>query len=119
MTARTRTDLDRAAEAAAASFGQLLHGVSERETAQFAASTASTRRERAEEFDHATQELLHRLDVNAFSSVERFRARMATQWETSVGEGRAALGAEFASALEGFAANATRIRTNGRRNWST
>ncbi len=102
VTARTRTDLDRAAEAAAASFGQLLHGVSERETAQFAASTASTRRERAEEFDHATQELLHQLDVNAFSSVERFRAQMATQWETSVGEGRAALGAEFASALEGF-----------------
>ena len=77
VVARTRTDLDRAAEAAAASFGQLLHEVSERETAQFATSTATTRRERAEEFDHATQELLHQLDVNAFSSVERFRAQMA------------------------------------------
>ena len=102
VVARTRTDLDRAAEAAAASFGQLLHEVSERETTQFAATTSSTRRERAEEFDHATQELLHQLDVNAFSSVERFRAQMASQWDTSVGEGRAALGAEFASALEGF-----------------
>jgi hypothetical protein len=102
VVARTRTDLDRAAEAAAASFGQLLHEVSDRETTQFAATTATTRRERAEEFDHATQELLHQLDVNAFSSVERFRAQMASQWETSVGEGRAALGAEFASALEGF-----------------
>ncbi len=102
VTARTRTDLDRAAEAAAASFGQLLHDVSERETTQFAASTAGTRRERAEEFDHATQELLHQLDVNAFASVERFRTQMAAQWDASVGEGRAALGAEFASALEGF-----------------
>ena len=102
VVARTRTDLDRAAEAAAASFGQLLHEVSDRETTQFAATTASTRRERAEEFDHATQQLLHQLDANAFSSVERFRAQMASQWETSVGEGRAALGAEFASALEGF-----------------
>jgi hypothetical protein len=102
VVARTRTDLDRAAAAAAASFGQLLHEVSERETTQFAAATSTTRRERAEEFDHATQELLHQLEVNAFSSVERFRSQMATQWESSVGEGRAALGAEFASALEGF-----------------
>jgi hypothetical protein len=102
VTAHTRTELDRAAEAAAASFGQLLHEVSDRETTQFAATTATTRRERAEEFDHATQQLLHQLDVNAFSSVERFRAQMASQWESSVGEGRAALGAEFASALEGF-----------------
>jgi hypothetical protein len=104
VVARTRTDLDRAAEAAAASFGQLLHEASDREATQFAATTATTRRERAEEFDHATQELLHQLDVNAFSSVERFRTQMASQWETSVGEGRAALGAEFASALEGFRA---------------
>jgi len=104
VVARTRTDLDRAAEAAAASFGQLVHEVSDRETTQFAATTATTRRERAEEFDHATQELLHQLDVNAFSTVERFRVQIASQWETSVGEGRAALGAEFASALEGFRA---------------
>jgi len=102
VVARTRTDLDRAAEAAAASFGQLLYEVSERETTQFAASTATARQERAQEFDRATQELLHQLDVNAFSSVERFRAQMASQWDTNVGEGRAALGAEFASALEGF-----------------
>jgi hypothetical protein len=102
VTARTRTDLDRAAEAAAASFGQLLHEVSERETTQFAATTATTRRERTEEFDHATQQLLHQLDANAFSSVERFRAQMASQWDASVGEGRAALGAEFTSVLEGF-----------------
>ncbi len=102
VVARTRTDLDRAAEAAAASFGQLLQEVSDRETTQFAASTATTRRERTEEFDHATQQLLHQLDVNAFSSVERFRAQMQSQWEISVGEGRAALGQEFTSALEGF-----------------
>ena len=102
VVARTRTDLDRAAEAAAASFGQLLQEVSDRETTQFAASTATTRRERTEEFDHATQQLLHQLDANGFASVERFRAQMQSQWEISVGEGRAALGQEFTSALEGF-----------------
>ncbi|MFZ3216988.1 MAG: hypothetical protein WA192_13100 [Candidatus Acidiferrales bacterium] len=100
VSGRARGELDRAAEAAAASFGQVLREVSEREATQFAATTASTRRERAEEFDHSTQELLHQLDVNAFSAIERFRTQMAAQWETSVGEGRAALGAEFASAVE-------------------
>ena len=102
VTGRARTELDRAAEAAAASFGELVHQVAERETTQFAATTATTRRERAEEFDGATQGLLHQLELHAFASVERFREQMASQWETSVGEGRAALGAEFASALEGF-----------------
>jgi hypothetical protein len=104
VTGRARTELDRAAEAAAASFGQVLHELSERETTQFAADSSATRRERTEEFDRSTQELLHQLDVNAWSSVERFRSQMASQLESSVGEGRAALGAEFASSLEGYRA---------------
>jgi hypothetical protein len=102
VTARARTELDRAAEAAAASFGQVLHEMSERETTQFAADSSAKRRERSEEFDRSTQELLHQLDVNAWSSVERFRSQMASQLESSVGEGRAALGAEFASSMEGY-----------------
>jgi hypothetical protein len=102
VTAHTRSELERAAESAAASFGLLLHDVSDRETTLYSAATSATRRERTEEFDRSTQQLLHQLEGNAFSSVERFRAQMAAQWETSVGEGRAALGAEFASALEGF-----------------
>jgi hypothetical protein len=104
VTGRARTELDRAAEAAAASFGQVLHELSERETTQFAADSSATRRERTEEFDRSTQELLHQLDVNAWSSVERFRSQMASQLESSVGEGRAALGAELASSLEGYRA---------------
>jgi hypothetical protein len=102
VTGRARTELDRAAEAAAASFGQVLHELSERETTQFAADSSATRRERTEEFDRSTQELLHQLDVNAWSSVERFRSQMASQLESSVGESRAALSAEFASSMEGY-----------------
>jgi hypothetical protein len=104
VTGRARTELDRAAEAAAASFGQVLHELSERETTQFAADSSATRRERTEEFDRSTQELLHQLDVNAWSSVERFRSQMASQVESSVNEGRAALSAEFASSMEGYRA---------------
>ena len=54
--------------------------------------------------DRTTQELLHKLDVNAWSSVESFRGQMAAQLETAVVEGRGALGAEFASALENYRA---------------
>ncbi|MGA6961862.1 MAG: hypothetical protein WBY38_20800 [Candidatus Acidiferrales bacterium] len=104
VTGRARTELDRAAEAAAASFGQVLHEMSERETTQFAADASATRRERTEEFDRSTQQLLHQLDVNAWSSVERFRSQMASQLESSVGEGRAALSAEFTTSLEGYRA---------------
>ncbi len=104
VTGSARTELDRAAEAAAASFGQVLHELSEREATQFAADSSATRRERTEEFDRSTQELLHQLDVNAWSSVERFRSQMASQLESSVNEGRAALSAEFTSSLEGYRA---------------
>jgi hypothetical protein len=104
VTGRARTELDRAAEAAAASFGQVLHELSDRESTQFAADSSATRRQRTEEFDRSTQELLHQLDVNAWSSVERFRSQMASQLDSSVSEGRAALSAEFTSSMEGYRA---------------
>jgi hypothetical protein len=103
-TGQASTEMERAAAAAAASFGQVLHEVAEREATLFNATASTTRRERTEEFEHATQELLHQLDMNAFSSVERFRAQMAKQLETTVGEGRTALHSEFASSLEGYRA---------------
>jgi hypothetical protein len=104
VTGRARTELDRAAEATAASFGQVLHELSDRESTQFAADSSAKRRERTEEFDRSTQELLHQLEVNAWSSVERFRSQMASELESSAGQGRAALSAEFASSLEGYRA---------------
>jgi hypothetical protein len=102
VTGHARTELERAAEAAAASFGQVLHSESDRQRVEFQAATSGIQRERAEEFDHATQELLHKLDVNAWSSVEGFRTRMADHLETAVVEGRGALHSEFASALESY-----------------
>ncbi|MGA7625552.1 MAG: hypothetical protein WCA91_18425 [Candidatus Acidiferrales bacterium] len=99
---RARTELDRAAEAAAASFGQVVHEVSEREITQFGAAASSARRERLEEFARTTQQLHQQLEANAFSSAERFRSQMASQLENNVSEGRAALSAEFASSFEAY-----------------
>jgi hypothetical protein len=102
VTGRTRTELERAAEAAAASFGQVLHSERDRQTVEFEAATSGIQRQRAEEFDHSTQELLRTLDTNALTSVEGFRARMAEQLETAAAEGRGALRSEFASTLENY-----------------
>ena len=102
VTGRTRSELERAAETVAASFGQVLHSERDRQTVEFEAATSGIQRQRAEEFDHSTQELLHKLDVNAWTSVEGFRARMAEQLETAVAEGRGALQSEFASTLENY-----------------
>jgi len=102
VTGRTRTELERAAEAAAASFGQVLHSERDRQTVEFEAATSGIQRQRAEEFDHSTQQLLHTLDTNALTSVEGFRARMAEQLETAAAEGRGALQSEFASTLENY-----------------
>jgi hypothetical protein len=104
VAGRARTELDRAAEAAAASFGQVLHSESERQTTEFRASTSGIQRERVQEFDRTTQELLHKLDVNAWQSLESFRTQMAGHLETAVIEGRGALAAEFTSALENYRA---------------
>ncbi|HEY0704407.1 MAG TPA: hypothetical protein VGD60_16660 [Candidatus Acidoferrales bacterium] len=101
---RARSEMDRAAEAAAASFGEVLHAESERQSVEFRAATAGIQRERTEEFEHKTQDLLHKLDVNAWSSMESFRARMAEQLESATSDGRGALRAEFTSALENFQA---------------
>jgi hypothetical protein len=102
VTGRARTELDRAAEAAAASFGEVLHAEADRQSTEFRATTSGIQRERTEQFEHTTQELLHKLDVNAWSSIEGFRVRMADHLETAVAEGRGALNSEFTSAIEGY-----------------
>ncbi len=111
---RARSEMERAAEAAAASFGQVLHSESERQTVEFRASTAGIQRERVEEFEHTTQDLLHKLEVNAWSSMESFRTRMSEQLESAVSDGRGALRTEFSSALENYQAE----RETHREQWA-
>jgi hypothetical protein len=99
---RTRTRLDEAAEAAAASFGQVLHGVSTQELESFHTASRSALHERVEELERSTQMLLRNLDTTARTSIDRFHAQMAAQLEASIAEGRQSLAAEFASTLEGY-----------------
>lgn len=104
LVGRARTRLEEAAEEAAASFGQVLRGVSAQELETFATSSRNALQDRAAELERSTQVLLGSLETTARTSIDRFHAQMASQLETSVTEGRSALTAEFASTLEGYRA---------------
>jgi hypothetical protein len=104
VAGRTRTQLDQAAEAAAASFGQVLHGVSEQKVQEFTNTSRNALAERTQVLENFTQQLLGKLEASAKESIERLHAQMASDLETSIAQGRSALGTEFASALEGYRA---------------
>jgi len=105
ITGRARGEIAAAAEAAAASFGQVLRGISDQEAAQFTSNSRAILAERQQEFEHFTAGAMQNLEAGASACVDRFHGQMAAQVETSVGEGRNALAAEFASMVEGFRAD--------------
>jgi hypothetical protein len=105
LSGRARTEMAAAAEAAAASFGQVLRGISEEEAAQFTTNSRAILAERRQEFEHFTADAMQNLESSASASANRFQERMASQIEASVAEGRTALASEFASMLEGFRAD--------------
>ncbi len=105
LSGRARNEIAAAAEAAAASFGQVLRGISEEEAAQFTSNSRAILGERQREFEQFAAGAMQNLESSASASVGRFQAQMASQVETSVGEGRNALRSEFASMVEGFRAD--------------
>ena len=99
---RTRTQFEVASETAAASFGQVLHGISELAAQQFASTSASALQERKQELDQTVEQTLAKLDAGTAESLEGLRARMASQVDASVADGRNALAVDFASDLERY-----------------
>lgn len=99
ISGRTRSQLEQAAEAAAASFGEVLRRVSGEETESFTAASRNALADREREFGVAAAQLLQNLESNAQATLEQFRAQMASQLESSRAEGRSALSAEFATAI--------------------
>jgi hypothetical protein len=102
IAGRTRTQLDEAAEAAAASFGQVLRSISEEEVGQFTSSSHRALKEREQDLQRFAEELLRTLEAGAGTSIDRFHAQMASQLHTNIAEGRGALAAEFTSAFDGY-----------------
>jgi hypothetical protein len=101
---RAGSEFDKAAEAAASSFGHVLRGIAGREAEQFMQTTGNTVRGRSEELDRSAQQVLSRFEANAATSLEQLQVQMSSQLENGIRESRAALSAEFATALEGYRA---------------
>jgi hypothetical protein len=102
VAGRTRSQLDAAAEAAAASFGQVIRDVADRETQQFTETSRSALADRARELESLTGERLNKFQGQAAASMDQLQARMASELDASVARGRDALAAEFAKAADNF-----------------
>jgi len=100
ISSRTHSQLDAAAEAAAASFGQILRSISDEELSQFASRSHSAVEERKQELQGFSDRLHRDLENSAQSLVDNYRAQLVSHRDASLEEGRFALAAEFASALE-------------------
>jgi hypothetical protein len=114
LVGRTRTRFDEAAEAAAASFGQVLRGVSDQELTTFTTSTRGAFEERAVEFERSTQVILRNLEASAHDSVDRFQSQITSQLESGIAESRSSLAAELNSALAHLRAK----RDDHQREWA-
>jgi len=99
---RTHSQLDHAAEAAAASFGQILRSISDEELGQFTSRSHEALEERRHELQGYSDQVVRNLDGSATELMARFQAEMAAQRDANLAQGRTALAAEFASALEGY-----------------
>ncbi len=102
ISSRTRSQLDAAAESAAASFGQILRSISDEELGQFTSRSHEALEARKQELRGFSDELVRDLDGSAKGLVDRLRGQMAEERDANLVEGRAALAAEFATALESY-----------------
>ena len=101
---RARSELDKAAEAAASSFGQVLRDISSQQAEQFAESGRSAVLERTQELNQSTAEIFQRFEASAGDSANRVRGQMESQVETIMKEARTTFSTEFASDLESYRA---------------
>jgi hypothetical protein len=101
---RARSEMDKAAEAAASSFGQVLAEISGQQAEQFADTSRNAVRERTQELDRSAEQVIQQFEASAGNSVGRFQAQVESQLEAGMEHVRATLSTEFASAMEGYRA---------------
>jgi hypothetical protein len=104
LEGKTRTRLEAAAEAAAASFGQVVRGISDQEVDFLGQRSRTAVQERAQEFERTSADLLRNLEGRAQSSIEQFHSQIGAQLESRIEEGRSALASEFNIEMNGYRA---------------
>jgi hypothetical protein len=95
LTKRSRTQIEQAAEVTATGFGEVLRRASDQEIEHLTAATLSMVQGRLQELENSAAQLLRHFEANAESALANLSARMASQLETSIEEGRSAFASEF------------------------
>jgi len=104
LVGSARTQIEQAAEATAAAFGQVLRGISDQEVEHFSNASQSVLLERNSDLEAATGRFLGRFETDAEASLGRLRERLGAEVDSNVTAGRSALAAELNNAVGGYRA---------------
>jgi hypothetical protein len=104
LTCHTRSQLAEAAQIAAASFGQVVRGISQHEAEQFTAASRDALYARTQQLEEIGENLVRTTDERATASFENYRNQIAAHLQSSVMEGRSTLTSEFQLALDKYRA---------------
>jgi hypothetical protein len=100
LTGRTRTQMAEAAEAAAASFGQVLHNISSEHSEQFTHASQSAFDQKKQDLENLTSQAQANLDSSTTNAMESLRQQTSSHVESTLNDTRSALAAETAASLE-------------------
>jgi hypothetical protein len=114
LASKAGSRLDEAAEAAAASFGEVLHGISSREAAAFEQNSHAALEERRLELNRFGQELSGQLEAKSGAELDRLRAEVISQIEAAGVEARNRLASEINADLDRYRAE----RDSHRAEWA-
>lgn len=114
LVGRSRSQIEEAAQAAAASFGQVVRDISGQEMELFSTHSHAALEERILELEKSAQRLLQTLESTVGTSLDGFQSRLTEQLEQGIARGRNELAGEFSKALENYRAE----RDANQRDWT-
>lgn len=100
LAGRTRNQLAEAAEAAAASFGQVLHQISSEHAEQFSQTSQASLEGKRQELENYTKQVHAAFESESAAAVQGAREQAGSHLQSAVAEARATLAAESMAALD-------------------
>lgn len=100
LTAKTRGQLADAAEAAAASFGQVLHNISTERSEEFGQTSRTALDAKRQELENYTRQVHSAFESESAAAVQTARDQAASHLQSAVAEARASLATESAAAID-------------------
>jgi hypothetical protein len=100
LASKARSHLDEAAEAAAASFGEVLRGISVREAAAFDGANRASLEERRAELTAFAQERRSQFGADCDAGLDQLRAQISAQVNEATLQARGTLASEVAAAVD-------------------